>query len=213
MKRIIWEALMLLVFVIIILSRLQAALRSNSRLQDNLRISNQQAEIWRDKYGRSHGEVERLKLTNKELREAMPALIDSIKRDFKDVKPRTITNVVTVTKVVRDTIPFPVDNPLGFHYKDRWNEFKINTDSTFSFSVKDSLALVSSRKNFGFLGLKKKNTVEVVSYNPKSTITGLKSIEIVENPKRVGIGIMVGYGMSKDGLSPVVSAGVFYRIF
>lgn len=212
MKKIIWEIVLLLAFVIAILLLL-GTLRNNNRLRENLRISQLEAEIWRDKHNRSHGEVERLQYTNKELREAMPALMDSIKRDFKNVKPKTITDIITVTKVVRDTILFPVSNPLGFHYKDNWNEFKINEDSTFTFAVRDSLALVSSRKNFGFLGLKRKNTVEVISYNPKTEITGVKSIEIVENPKRVGIGIMVGYGMSKDGLSPVVSAGVYYRIF
>ena len=196
-----------------ILILLQGALRSNNRLRENLRISQLEAEIWRDKEGRSHGEIERLQLTNQELRDAMPHIIDSVKKTFTGVKPRTIKEIITVTKVVRDTIPFPVDNPLGFHYKDSWNEFKINPDSTFSFSVKDSLALLTSRKNYGFLGFKRKNTVEVVSFNPKSTITGLKSIEIIEKPKRIGIGIMVGYGMSKDGLSPTVSAGIFYRVF
>lgn len=212
MKKLIQPAI-LVSLVIMILLLLRGSILNNLRLRNALAISQKEAEVWRDKEGRSHAEIQRLQLTNSELRDAMPALIDSIKRDFRNVKPRTITNVVTITKEVRDTIAFPVNNPLGFHYKDRWNEFKINTDSTFTFSVRDSIALVSSRKRYGFLNLKTKNTVEAVSYNPKSTLTGMRSIEVIDRPKRIGIGVMVGYGMSNTGLSPIVAAGVYYRIF
>jgi hypothetical protein len=203
----------LIVLVLLLAGHILKVNKAQNRLRENLRITELKADIWKDKEGRSHAEIERLQLTNKELREVMPALLDSIKKDFAKVKPKTIKSIVTVTTVVRDTIPFPVSNPLSFLYRDQWNEFKLNQNATLSISIRDSLALVSSGKRSGFLNLKTKYTTEAISYNPKVTLTGIRSIDIIPEERRWGIGVMVGYGVTNKGLSPIVAGGIYYRIF
>jgi hypothetical protein len=205
--------LIILILLTVLVSLWVSSQQDKNRYANNLRVAEQQATIWKDRSGKSHAEIERLQLTNKELRKGRPALVDSIKKTFTGVRPRTITNVITLTTVLHDTVPFPVINPLTFKYQDRWNRYSITPDSSLVVEVRDSMALLSSKKKYGFLNLKSKYTVEAVTFNKKVCLTGLRSVEIIpDRPRRIGLGILAGYGMSNRGLSPTISVGVYYRI-
>lgn len=185
------------------------------RVNDNLRASQSEVKLWTDKFGRSHAEKERIKLTLDEIRNSIPSLLDSIKVDFTNVKPKTITNILTVTKHTRDTIYFdkPIDCPdFSLKLKDKWASIDINSKG-FTYTVMDSIALVNSTKRHGFLNSKRIDTVEALSYNPNTTLTGVTSIDIIRKERNWGIGVMAGYGMTSTGLSPTLSVGVYRRLY
>lgn len=55
----------------------------------------------------------------------------------------------------------------------------------------------------------------ISGYRPNlDTMTIYHKKEIIyEKSRRLGLGITAGYGLSKDGFSPCLSMGVFYRIW
>lgn len=81
----------------------------------------------------------------------------------------------------------------------------------YQYDIYDSLSLVntSSRKNI-FKPMQHKITV--VNANPKTVITGITSLTIREDSKRIIIGPMVGYGVTNTGLSSFVGIGATWRV-
>lgn len=202
---------LLVLAIVLIFLLIQKEARFNMAVKA-FRVKDAETVIWRDLYERAHAEREILKLDMDAFKNAMPHLIDSIKKDFTNVKVKTITNMVTVTKETKDTVYVALNEKNEFTYKDDWNEFSLSGNQ-FSFNITDSIGFLQSTKRHGFLNAKRTDTIEAISYNPKTTLKDVSAIQIHHTPKRVGIGIMLGYGATKDGLSPVVAGGLYYRIF
>lgn len=207
--------MVLVVIIVLLIMMLCDQTRKAKRIERSIRTYNAMAEFWKDRYNRAHAETEVVRMQFNDLKNAYPQLIEDAKKNFTGLKPKTITKITYIDKVTRDTIF--LDQPhacpeLNFYYTDGWNSF-LHTSTMFTFEVKDSIAMVQSTKRYGFLNLKKRETVEVISFNPKTSFTGAKSITIDRPPSRVGIGVMIGYGATSSGLSPTISAGLFYRVF
>ena len=205
----------LIILILILSLGIGRLMKDVRREKSNLRAAIGEVTLWRDAYNNAHAERELLKVTNSDLRKNFPAIYDSLKKSFGDIKPRTITNVITVTKHTADTVIFEREiacPEFSIAYDDNWNQF-VFTNSGFTFSIKDSLTFVQAQKKTGFLKSKRIDVVRAISHNPKPTFTDLQAIEIESKPRNWGIGIMVGYGATNTGLSPVIAGGLYYRIF
>jgi hypothetical protein len=54
----------------------------------------------------------------------------------------------------------------------------------------------------------------VTSDNPHFIVSEIRSLKVeVPKPKKLGIGFQIGYGVTKQGLSPVISVGLNYNLF
>lgn len=73
----------------------------------------------------------------------------------------------------------------------------------YTYVAKDSLYYVEA-EGFG-VDFKRIEVYPKTIYREK--------IEFVESPKKWGFGVQVGYGASKQGLSPYIGIGVSYNIF
>jgi len=127
--------------------------------------------------------------------------------DSKKIVSGTEITTKTERKVI---LVYDTLNILSF--SDRWLsttfEPSINRLSLLS---TDSISLVSYHKWNG-LFRPRIYTVESISHNPFTQITGLRSIEFTK-PKRVSFVIYAGYGANKDGLGWQIGAGIGYRPF
>ena len=170
--------------------------------------STEQANVWRDKYGRSNAELAVLRTDYSTFKSLHKDIIDSLKS--LNIKPRQIRSYHTITKNTTDTIY--INKP----YTDRWSSFiKIN-DSTLTYKINDSIALITHTKKYGLLNLKSKYVTRVISFNPNSMITGITSTEIIPRERRVSVGLQAGYGFvfAEDvKLGFYFGGGVGIRIF
>jgi len=78
-------------------------------------------------------------------------------------------------------------------YKDRWLNLKgnLHPDSTWTYTMYDSINIVGYEKKTGFL--KHEIFIDVTSNNPHTKIESLKAFRIQPKPKTWGIGISAGY--------------------
>ena len=123
-------------------------------------------------------------------------------------KPDTVTSVHVVTKVDVDTqyILFPVpylawiDNSDTIHVSDTcWHlrEYKEYRDSSYYAKVSG----VSPRLD------------EIRVYPRTIYQTEYIYRDITQKPKRWGIGLSAGYGIGRNGLSPVLAVTVNYNLW
>jgi hypothetical protein len=188
-------------------------------------------QIWRDDSGRQVAKIEFLEFnslktlrefetTNTELIE-LKKIVEQYRKKLKKggsvtlVKGKTV--IETVIKEVqgsRDSI-YPVytgDVNLG---KWIYGNVVANKDSiTLGLTVVNEYDVIFGRDKTGFLGLgKSKPFVQVTNYNPYSEINTIKTFNVERNkPRRFGLGVTAGYGITLDNLSPVpfVGAGLNY---
>lgn len=170
--------------------------------------SEEKAKIWRDKYGRSNAELVVTKTDYNTFKNLHKDILDSIKS--LKIQPRHIRSYHTITNTTTDTIY--INKP----YTDRWSSFNKINDSLISYTIKDSIALITHNKKYGFLNLKSKYVTRVVNFNPNSTITGITSTEIITKERRLSIGLQAGYGFVFSGsvkLGFYGGVGVGVRVF
>lgn len=122
--------------------------------------------------------------------------------------PTVDTITVTKTKIISDSGSC---NPEYFtSKKNQWITYNIlaNKDSTH-------LDLLVVNKYAAIIGYnKKKPFADVINYNPYSTTKVLRTYEVsMPPPKRIGVGIIVGVGVTSNfTLGPVVGIGLSYNI-
>ena len=59
----------------------------------------------------------------------------------------------------------------------------------------------------------KERTVNILTDNPYVGVINVRSYKTdVQKPKRYGIGAVVGYGICRNGLSPIVGIGLSYSL-
>lgn len=119
--------------------------------------------------------------------------------------------------VIHDTITKQPKNaillPFGFQKKDQWLDLKGNFDSSgkLGISLKMDMAVdaVSGKDK-----TTKQPTLNLLTDNPYLQTISVRSYKVdAEKPKHYGIGVFVGYGISKSAtLSPLVGAGISYNL-
>jgi hypothetical protein len=119
---------------------------------------------------------------------------------------------VTVEKVTTDTVTL-----IKNQYVDRWTNIQLLDSNRVAYKFRDSLALISYNKKYGFLNLKSSYVTRAISFNPHTTLTGITSIEIKPETRRLSLGIYSGYGATKSGNQVYTGVqaglGISYRIF
>lgn len=203
------DSLFVVIIIILSLALLNICGKAK-RVADNLRSQQEQVTIWQDKAGRSNAELKVLKLDYKTFQDFHSHIVDSIRH--LGIKPKTVTKVVTVTTETKDTVYVTRGKPFG----NRWATFNLQNDK-LSYLIRDSLALITHHKKYGFLKLKSKYVTRAVSFNPTTVLTGMTSIEIIPVTRKLSVGIYAGYGMQLSGgtvrVGPSLGIGVTHRIF
>ena len=176
---------------------------------------NDSTKYYKDKYGNDiayknalQGNLDLMLNRNEELKE----LIRQMKAD-------AVGSITTITKY--DTIrigyevPVPCEFTRDWLVKEKWysingtsNELGININS-LEIPAKISFGIGSVRKSWFSSEYQFKATID----NPNIKITDLDGYTSKVPTKRLGIGLMAGYGISSDGLSPIVGVGLTYQLF
>lgn len=151
-----------------------------------------EAEFWRDENNHSNAEILVLKADLDLIKQTSGDLIDSLKRE--NIKLKNTKSVVTITKETRDTVT--VNKP---RFDGPWFSYEWLDDETLSFFSKDSIALITHEKKYGFLNTRSKYVTRAISYNPNTILTGITSVEIAPKPPKFGIGFYGGYGLTVSG--------------
>lgn len=161
--------------------------RSNISLRKNAERNERNVEILTDSLRRSmlHDSIPVvstgvIEQTKKEFQKTQPKTVQTAK-DL-DIKPKDITTAADVGVKTEGTVKYVLKDST-FDYRDKWAHFHASTkDSSFYYSVKDSLSLLVNRvykHKFLFLrwGLKGYN-VTVTNFNPNGKVEYLRYIEI-----------------------------------
>lgn len=149
---------------------------------------------------------------------------------------KKINQQIKIKTTIRiDSIQIPIDRPVyitvdsNFYLKvpivfsdttNKWYGFKgvigskgaINIDRLYMNS--EPMITIGYKKK-AFKDLLKKD-VPLVTYqdkNPYTTVTNMSNIKIEDSRKKnIGIGVSIGYGITKNGLSPSINIGINYNI-
>jgi hypothetical protein len=198
------------VIIVVLFMVLLNTCQEVKRVESAWHSQQEEVKIWRDKAGRSNAELRVLKLDFKSFNTLHNNIVDSLRK--LGIKPKTVTKLVTVTTETRDTVYISKDKPFG----NRWAMFNI-VDDKLSYLIRDSLALITYNKKYGFLNLKTKYVTRVISFNPNTILTGMTSTEIVPGQRKISIGFYAGYGMQlSEGvirIGPSFGIGVTHRLF
>jgi hypothetical protein len=180
------------------------------RAERSLITEHDVAKYWRDKLNHSNAEISVLQADRKTFEIIHASYKDSLKR--QGIKLKQVKRIETINTVTRDTVVL-VKN----HYIDRWTDIRLIDSNKLSYKIKDSLALITINKPYGFLNLNTKYVTRAISYNPHTTLTGITSTEIIPHERRIHLGIYAGYGVTKVSTNvyagPQLGAGISFRIY
>ncbi|KYG76436.1 hypothetical protein AWW68_19520 [Roseivirga spongicola] len=206
--------------------KVHALKRDRDLSQTALAKEQQSATFWKDATGKARAEVTAVKTEKQIAKEVYESEIDSLRKQNIGIGRNgkglnSVTNVTTETrdsvilKTVYDTLV--VNNTITVNetlqYSDKWTQFRYDPKTNgLNYSYTDSLSIVNFDKKQGFLK-PRVTTVQVVSHNPNSTITGLTQFEVEHKPKRMQFGLQAGYGITNNGLSPYAGVGLTIRIW
>lgn len=176
------------------------------RVATQLESTKAVASYWKDNAGRSNAEIAVLRVENfkdKKIADSLRSL---------DIKPKTVTQVVTIKTHSVDTVTIYKGRPFG----NKWATFNIN-NNLLTYNFTDSIALVTYSKRVG-LFKPRVYTTRAISFNPYTTLTGITSTEILPKERRFSIGGYAGYGLQfgRDGVIRhgwSTGVGINFRIF
>lgn len=209
---------LVLIFIIIIIIFCVKACNNNIRKENSKLIEslNDSISYYKDVEGVLHSKISvieddyflKLKLKDKEIVE----LQDLVKK-YKNVKSATIikteTKIVekTVNKTVLDTISNTPIYESSFNLKDYiWGDIVAKKDTTdIKINIKNDFNIVTYKE-------KGKLVLDVSDKNPYSITKSQRSYINLPKQKKFGLGVNVGYGISKSGLSPYIGLGVNYNL-
>lgn len=149
-------------------------------------------------------------------RAKIEALSDSLKLKKTDVhiqfRDRFVIDTVKIPVVEKQIVTIDTTDylkiPYGFTQEDGW--YKIGGLITRT-SVDLSLSVYSE----GYISIGKEKNSYVVQYrnnNPYISTESVKSVVFKPKPRKLGLGLSVGYGATASGLTPYVGLGVNYSI-
>jgi hypothetical protein len=129
-------------------------------------------------------------------------------------------NITQNTKIDTIRIGYEVPIPCEFHRnwtKNVQNEYFIsgisdqNGITIESLEIPNTLSFAIGKKKKGLFS--SEYVIEAVNSNPNISTVGLDSYSVKVPEKRLGVSLFVGYGLSKDGISPIAGIGLSYSIF
>lgn len=181
--------------------------------EDLLKAEHDTVKIWRDKAGRSNAELAVSKFTLSEFKKYNKNVTDSLRKEL-GIKPKNIKSVVTLTTTATDTVYYQTGKPFG----NKWAKFNFVDSLRMSYAFKDSVALITHNKKFGFLNLRTKYVTRAITFNPYVTITGMTTAEIVPKQRRLSLSLFGGYALvrGKGGAlyaGPALGVGFSLRLF
>lgn len=202
------EALLVIVIIGLVAYLLHTCDRAK-RVEYDLHAEQDKAKFWKDKDGRSNAEIAVIK---KDFQSYILKSEDSLKK--LSIKPKTVTKIETMVTETRDTVYLTKHSPI---FTNKWSMFELLDSNRVAYKIRDSLALITHTKHYGFLNLKTKYVTRAISFNPNTSITGLTSVEIIPRVRRLNLGMYAGYGMQLSGgtirVGPSVGIGATFRIF
>lgn len=215
-----------LAVALIVLSVLQY--RSCSReksLTSVINMKNDSIRIWQDDASRWHGEALTAQVTKADLQQFFAMEVEQIRKDF-DVKLKNVTAYMQATTDTRDTVLMKTDSttkiiiqsPSGdtakFQYTDQWSRFDAvltPKQMQLSYLVRDSVSFVTAYKRAGLFA-PQQLTLQGISYNPNTRISGIRNITITTPVKRFSAGPYVGYGWTGSSWAPSIGVSIQYSL-
>lgn len=191
------------------LSRITVRLNSQT-----LYVTSVEQEIATLKQAKEAGDV-----TAKELRTLNIKQLNEISR-LKLQIDTLLPNVdsdAQIVNIIYDTVKVPkpaILLPFSFNKSDMW----LNLKGTFSLLGKLDISLKLNVPVDVYTGIDSKTKLPIVkltSNNPYVNVLSVSSIKLdtPPKPKKIGIGLIVGYGITNSyKMSPVVGIGVSYNI-
>lgn len=202
-------------FIIIIIGLVAYLLHTcdrAKRVEYNLHAEQEKAIFWKDNQGRSNAELGVLRQDYQTYILKNESVVDSLKA--LKIKPKNVTKIETLVTETRDTIYLSKQTPL---FSNKWSTFALLDSNRVAYKIRDSLALITHTKHYGFLNLKTKYVTRAISFNPQTAITGLTSVEIIPRVRRLSLCMYAGYGIQLSGgivrVGPSAGIGVTFRIF
>lgn len=165
---------------------------------------------WRNRHGNSQARIKTLQSSRDALEVFYQDWVDSLAQQV-DIKPTHWQSATSVGLLNQRFVRIPVRDTLLLHdttyvaanafaYSDAWSRVRgvfTDTGVELTQSYTDSLSLVTHlKRNQGIGGWvlgKRTLHTEVVSHNPYSSITGVKSWQKAVPVKRFGVGPYIGY--------------------
>ncbi len=183
--------------------------------EDSLRVS-------RDSEGTETAKVNVLTISNKSLikdLKSFKGLNNKLREEISKksvsgvyISSSTSASIVTKTDTFYsncDTLPVYESS-----YKDKWLSYIIvaGKDSINLYQLTVLNQYVGMFKEKG--GFLKKKSIEFAfkSYNPYTTTEEMQAFSHFPKPKKIGLGLNVGYGLTSTGLSPYVGIGLNYNL-
>ena len=132
--------------------------------------------------------------------------IDTLLEDIGD--NGTIITVDTV--FVSDSTHKAILLPFMFAKTDKWLDLKGRFDDNGKLGI--DLKMDMDVDVVAGVAKSGERTVNILTDNPYIGVIGVRSYKTdIATPKRYGLGIFIGYGVTKSGLSPVVAGGLSYN--
>lgn len=171
---------------------------------------------YRDKEGKMISKISSIEVDNMSFFKQLQVKDKTIKELQNLVKKGTLTasivktetkiDTVIKTKVVKygeEDIVFETD----FNLKDWvWGTISMDKDTTaMALFIRNQYDITLSKEKDG-------TYVNVINHNPFSVTKEIRSVYKLPKPKRFGVGISAGYGVTAQGLSPYIGVGINYNL-
>lgn len=179
---------------------------------DSVYIAQKETEVLTQKEAIRRGEIERKELRALNLKQVseinrLNLRVDTLLEDVNNSGGViTIHDTITLKPTNYIKLPFVVTK------NDQWLSLKDSTDikgrTTIALKMNLSLDVWT-----GTLRGTKELTTIITTQSPYIGVIGIKSQKYdIKKPKPYGIGAFVGYGIGKNGLTPIVGVGLSYNI-
>ena len=171
---------------------------------------------YRDKEGKMISKISSIEVDNMSFFKQLQVKDKTIKELQNLVKKSTLTasivktetkiDTVIKTKVVKygeEDIMFETD----FNLKDWvWGTISMDKDTTaMALFIRNQYDITLSKEKDG-------TYINVINHNPFSVTKEIRSVYKLPKPKKFGVGISAGYGVTAQGLSPYIGVGINYNL-
>lgn len=180
---------------------------------DSVYIYKTEQELKTERQARKAGDIERKELRALNLKQVneisrLKLRVDTLLEDISHTG-----TIIRIDTVFVDSMPHnAILLPFKFNKTDQWLSLKGNFNSEGKLSV-DLKINVDIDLWTGIDKKTKQPTSIVTTKSPYISVIGIKSQKYdFPKPKKMGIGFIGGYGMSKTGLTPFVGFGVSYNL-
>lgn len=212
--------------IIILLWWINGVTYERDRNATDLAREKQTVQTWKDKEGRARAEIQTISANRDIIKDVYEDKIDSLRKILPEIgrTGKNLKEATTITTVTRDSIilktvtdTLVVNNNVvvkeTLQYSDKWLDLNYDPKTNgLNYSSRDSLSIIKFNKKQGFLK-PRITTVQVISHNPRQTVTGLTQFEVKPDMRRLQFGLQAGYGFTNNGMSPYVGVGFTWKLW